>query len=82
MKSKIILNNGESIVFESRFNQEVMIQNPSGNYADGKVFLIKSDVIPRPGASIVHAGRTYDLKDIKVCRTLDGKVEACRCVVF
>ncbi|QSH40125.1 hypothetical protein P0136_01315 [Lentisphaerota bacterium ZTH] len=53
-----------------------------GTVKDGRVFLIKSKVLPLPGARIEHKNTVYDLKDIKICRAIDGRIEACRCVVF
>ena len=55
--------------------------NHYGNIKNGKIFLLRSDNEPEAGSQIVHSGQTYDLKDIKVCRDLSGKIECYRCVV-
>ena len=52
-----------------------------GSIKNGKIFLLRCKNEPAPGSQIVHSGQTYDLKDIKVCRNLDGQVECYRCVV-
>ena len=52
-----------------------------GSIKSGKIFLLRCDNEPEPGSQIIHGGKTYDLKDIKICRDLDGQVECYRCVV-
>ena len=51
-----------------------------GAFRYGKTVLIAPDVIPEHPAQIVIGGKTYDLKEIKVCRDLDGKLAGCRCL--
>ena len=55
--------------------------NRYGSIKNGKIFLLRCDNEPEPGSQIVHSGQTYDLKDIKICRDLDGQIECYRCVV-
>jgi hypothetical protein len=55
--------------------------NRYGSIKNGKIFLLRCDNEPEVGSQIIHSEQTYDLKDIKVCRDLDGKVECYRCVV-
>lgn len=53
-----------------------------GNIQNGKVFLLRCEAPLKPGSCIVHSEQKYDLKEIKVCRDLDGKIECYRCLVF
>jgi len=55
--------------------------NRYGNIKNGKIFLLRCDNEPEPGSQIIHEEKTYDLKDIKICRDLDGQIECYRCVV-
>lgn len=55
--------------------------NRYGSIKNGKIFLLRCDDEPEPGSQIVHLEQVYDLKDIKVCRDLDGQIECYRCVV-
>jgi len=55
--------------------------NRYGNIKNGKIFLLRCANEPEPGSQIIHSGQTYDLKNIKVCRDLDGNIECYRCVV-
>jgi hypothetical protein len=55
--------------------------NRYGNVKNGKVFLLRCASEPTPGSQIVHLDQTYDLKDIKICRDLDGQIECYRCIV-
>ena len=55
--------------------------NRYGSIKNGKIFLLRCDYKPKPGSQLIHNEQTYDLKDIKICRDLDGKVECYRCVV-
>ena len=55
--------------------------NRYGSIKNGKIFLLRCDHEPEPGSRIIHSARIYDLKDIKICRDLDGQVECYRCVV-
>ena len=55
--------------------------NRYGSIKNGKIFLLRCDNEPVPGSQIIYSGQTYDLKDIKVCRNLDGQIECYRCVV-
>jgi len=55
--------------------------NRYGSIKNGKIFLLRCDKEPEPGSQIIHSGQTYDLKDIKVCRDLNGRIECYRCVV-
>lgn len=52
------------------------------NIKNGKIFLLRSSIQPEPGSQIAHDGKIYDLKDIKVCRDIDGEIECYRCVVM
>ena len=52
-----------------------------GNIKNGKILLLYCDIQPEPGSQIVHDEKIYDLKDIKVCRDIEGEVECYRCVV-
>ena len=55
--------------------------NRYGNIKNGKIFLLRCANEPLPGSQIVHLAKTYDLKDIQVCRNLDGNIECYRCAV-
>lgn len=55
--------------------------NRYGSIKNGKIFLLRCNNEPEPGSQIIHSGQTYDLKNIKVCRNLDGIIECYRCVV-
>ena len=52
-----------------------------GNIKNGKIFLLRCANEPAAGSQIIHSTKTYDLKDIQVCRDLDGNVECYRCAV-
>ena len=51
---------------------------PAAKYAT--VFLIPPPELPRIGDSIVCSGRSYVVREIRICRDLDGKVVAARCI--
>jgi len=53
--------------------------NYFGQIKNGKIFLLKSAYEPLPDSRIVHAGKTYDLKGVKVCCDLDERIECYRC---
>ncbi|MDD5729203.1 MAG: hypothetical protein PHV59_11635 [Victivallales bacterium] len=53
-----------------------------GNIKNGKIFLLRCTVHPEPDSRIIHDEKIYDLKEIKVCRDLDGEIECYRCVVM
>ncbi|MDD5697432.1 MAG: hypothetical protein PHH77_02345 [Victivallaceae bacterium] len=53
-----------------------------GSIKNGKIFLLRCAAEPLPGSRMIHQGQTYDLKDITVCRDLDGQIECYRCVVM
>ena len=55
--------------------------NRYGSIKNGKIFLLRCDNEPEPGSQIIHEEKTYDLKDIKICKNLAGQVECYRCVV-
>lgn len=44
------------------------------------VFLIPPPVLPQIGDLIVCGGCTYALKSIRICRDLDGRIIAGRCI--
>lgn len=52
-----------------------------GAIQDGKIVLIAPPDIPRLPGRIVAGGITYDLKSVKICRDLSGKLRGCRCAV-
>jgi hypothetical protein len=52
-----------------------------GTVKNGKIFLLRCDSELQPGSRINCQGKIYDIKDIKICRKLDGEVECYRCVV-
>ena len=43
-------------------------------------FLVPPPELPRIGDSIVCGGRSYVVKSVRLCRDLDGKVVAARCI--
>ena len=47
--------------------------------ASATVFLIPPPVLPQIGDLIVCGGRHYTLKNIRICRDLDGRIVAARC---
>ena len=53
-----------------------------GNIKKWQNFSVRCDVQLDPGSQVVHDGQIYDLKDIKVCRNIEGEVECYRCVVM
>ena len=55
--------------------------NRYSSVKNGKIFLLRCAKEPKPGSQLIHSEQTYDLKDIKVCRDLDGQIECYRCVV-
>ncbi|MDD5596683.1 MAG: hypothetical protein PHV82_01980 [Victivallaceae bacterium] len=55
--------------------------NRYGTVKNGKIFLLRCGHEPLPGSRISSREKTYDIKDIKVCRNLDGETECYRCVV-
>jgi hypothetical protein len=55
--------------------------NRFGNIGGGQIFMVKADTAPEIDSQITHNGKIYDLKGIKVCRDLDGRIECYRCAV-
>ncbi|MFA6714314.1 MAG: hypothetical protein WC082_08350 [Victivallales bacterium] len=55
--------------------------NRYGTVKNGKIFLLRCDNEPLPGSRIIYEEKTYDIKDIKICRNLNGETECYRCVV-
>ena len=51
---------------------------PAVKYATS--FLVPPPEFPRVGDSIVCGGRSYIVKSVRLCRDLDGKVVAARCI--
>ena len=51
---------------------------PAVRYATS--FLVPPPEFPRVGDSIVCGNRSYVVKSVRLCRDLDGKVVAARCV--
>lgn len=51
-----------------------------GKIKSGRVFLLKCEVEPVPGSQLIYNGQPCDLKNIKVCCGLDGRIECYRCV--
>lgn len=52
-----------------------------GTIQNGKIVLIAPPDIPLLPGRIVAEGVTYDLKSVKICRDLSGKLRGCRCAV-
>jgi hypothetical protein len=52
-----------------------------GKIKNGKIFLLKCLTAPVPGAQVEHANSLYDIKDIRICRDLNGRIECYRCTV-
>ena len=51
---------------------------PAVRYATS--FLVPPPEFPRVGDSIVCGNRSYVVKSVRICRDLDGKVVAARCI--
>ncbi len=51
----------------------------TGRIKSGNVFLLKCDYEPTADSRIVHNGRTYELKSVRICRDLDSRIECYRC---
>ena len=51
----------------------------TGRIKSGNVFLLKCDFEPTADSRIVHNGRTYELKSVRICRDLDSRIECYRC---
>ena len=51
---------------------------PAVKYATN--FLVPPPELPRIGDSIVCGTRSYVVKSVRLCRDLDGKVVAARCI--
>ena len=51
---------------------------PAVKYATS--FLVPPPELPRVGDSIVCGSRSYVVKSLRLCRDLDGKVVAARCI--
>ena len=51
---------------------------PAVRYAT--TFLVPPPELPQVGDSIVCGGRSYVVKSLRLCRDLDGKVVAARCI--
>ena len=52
-----------------------------GTVQEGKIILIAPPDIPKLPARIVAEGVTYDLKWVRICRDLSGRLVGCRCAV-
>lgn len=52
-----------------------------GTVQEGKIILIAPPDIPKLPARIVAEGVTYDLKSVRICRDLSGRLVGCRCAV-
>ncbi len=52
-----------------------------GTIQEGKIVLVAPPEIPRLPGRIVIDGVTYELKSVKICRDLSGRVRGCRCAV-
>jgi len=50
-----------------------------GTVQAGKIILVAPPEIPTLPGRIVVEGKTYDLKSVKVCRDLSGRLIGCRC---
>lgn len=48
---------------------------------EGTTFLLRCDARPEPGGRIVFDGRLYEIRQVRVCRGLDGRIECYRCTV-
>ena len=52
-----------------------------GTVQEGKIILVAPPDIPKLPARIVAEGVTYDLKSVRICRDLSGRLVGCRCAV-
>ena len=52
-----------------------------GTIQNGKIILIAAPDIPKLPARIIVEGEIYDLKSVRVCRDLSGRLIGCRCAV-
>lgn len=52
-----------------------------GKIENGKIILVAPPVIPRLPGRIILDNVIYDLKSVKICRDLSGRLRGCRCVV-
>ena len=52
-----------------------------GTIQEGKIVLVAPPDIPKLPARIVAEGVTYDLKSVRICRDLSGRLIGCRCAV-
>lgn len=52
-----------------------------GTVQEGKIILVAPPDIPKLPAQIVAEGVTYDLKSVRICRDLSGRLIGCRCAV-
>ena len=52
-----------------------------GTIQEGKIVLVAPPEIPQLPGRIVVEEVTYELKSVKICRDLSGKLRGCRCVV-
>ncbi|MGF0036472.1 hypothetical protein [Victivallis vadensis] len=52
-----------------------------GTVQEGKIILVAPPDIPKLPARIVAEGVTYDLKSVRICRDLSGRLIGCRCAV-
>ncbi len=50
-----------------------------GSLKNGKIILVAPPDVPTLPARIVAAGKTYDLKSVKICRNMAGRLIGCRC---
>lgn len=52
-----------------------------GTVENGKIILVSPPDIPRLPGRIAVGEIVYDLKSVKICRDISGKLRGCRCVV-
>ncbi len=52
-----------------------------GTIQEGKIVLVAPPDIPSLPGRIVIDGVTYELKSVKICRDLSGRLRGCRCAV-
>lgn len=52
-----------------------------GTLKDGRIILVAPPDVPKLPARIIVEGEIYDLKSVRVCRNLSGRLIGCRCAV-
>lgn len=52
-----------------------------GTIQNGKIILVAPPNVPELPARIVVNGVVYNLKSVRVCRNIGGRLIGCRCVV-